>query len=274
MELTRYERWYGRDEPPVERREVRAGPLTAELDGPDLRYVSLGEVEILRRLFVAVRDRNWATVPPTLSNAELVEEDDGFAFRFQAHHVDAAVGIDLSWNGELVGTGDGTLTCTFDGTANAAFDYNRIGWCVLHPAEVAGQPYRALSSGEWSSGVLPTRIGPQRIVGEWRAPLFPSFTELELDFGGGRSVHFAFEGDEFETEDQRNWTDASFKTYSTPLALGFPHRAEKGWTGRRVVRMSVVGLTPAQRASADEPVSIRLGEVVGRVPAVGLGASS
>jgi len=26
-------------------------------------------------------------------------------------------------------------------------------------------------------------------------------------------------------EDQRNWTDASFKTYSTPLALGFPHRS-------------------------------------------------
>jgi hypothetical protein len=37
-----------------------------------------------------------------------------------------------------------------------------------------------------------------------------------------------FEGDVFETEDQRNWTDASFKTYSTPLSFPFPATLEKG----------------------------------------------
>ena len=31
-------------------------------------------------------------------------------------------------------------------------------------------------------------------------------------------AELAFEGDIFEMEDQRNWTDASFKTYCTPLA--------------------------------------------------------
>jgi len=29
-------------------------------------------------------------------------------------------------------------------------------------------------------------------------------------------------GDVFETEDHRNWTDANFKTYGTPLRLLFP----------------------------------------------------
>jgi len=273
VDLTPYERLHGRDTPPVERKALTAGPLAAELEAPDLRYVAAGDLELLRRLFVAVRDRNWGTVPPTLSNVELVEADGGFAFRYDAHYVDAALGIDFSTHGEIAGASDGTLTCTLDGEANVAFDYNRIGWCVLHPAEVAGRPYRARSGGEWSSGVLPTTIGPQSIVDGLPAPLFPSFTELEVDLGGGRTVRFEFEGDEFETEDQRNWTDASFKTYSTPLSLGFPHRAEKGQRLRQVVRMNVTGAAAASRR-ADDQVTIELGEVVGRLPPIGLGASS
>ena len=31
-----------------------------------------------------------------------------------------------------------------------------------------------------------------------------------------------FNGETFEMEDQRNWTDASFKTYCTPLSLPYP----------------------------------------------------
>ena len=78
-ELSRFQRWYGRDEPPVERREVRAGPLTAELEGPDLRYVGYGGVEVVRRLYAAIRDRNWGTVPPALSDVELDVRDDSFS---------------------------------------------------------------------------------------------------------------------------------------------------------------------------------------------------
>jgi hypothetical protein len=273
-DLTRYERWYGRDAPPAERRPLVAGPLTAELEAPDLRYVRAGDLELVRRLYAAVRDRNWGTVPPALSDLELVEAEGGFAFRFDAHHIDRELGIDFSSHGEIAGSADGTLTCTLEGEANVAFDYNRIGWCILHPAEVAGSRYRARSGGAWTDGVLPTLIGPQMIVNGLPAPLFPAFTELEIDLGGGRSVRFELEGDEFEIEDQRNWTDASFKTYSTPLALGFPHRAEQGQRFRQVVRMTFTGPAPAPRRAQEEVVGIELGDVLGSLPPVGLGASS
>ena len=36
------------------------------------------------------------------------------------------------------------------------------------------------------------------------------------------------EGETFETEDQRNWSDASFKTYGTPLALPLPVEVTSG----------------------------------------------
>mgnify|MGYP006195238293 CR=1 FL=1 len=35
-------------------------------------------------------------------------------------------------------------------------------------------------------------------------------------------------GDVFEMEDQRNWTDASYKTYVRPLALPWPYTLEAG----------------------------------------------
>src|SRR5262249_61927265 len=79
---------------------------------------------------------------------------------------------------------------------------------------------------------------------------------------------------EFETEDQRNWTDASFKTYSTPLALGFPHRAEPGRRMRQVVRIGAGGVGEAAPRRPDGPVEIELGDLVSRLPPVGLGASS
>ena len=45
---------------------------------------------------------------------------------------------------------------------------------------------------------------------------------------GGGEITIRFEGDLFEMEDQRNWTDASYKTYSTPLRLPYPAPISEG----------------------------------------------
>jgi D-apionolactonase len=51
----------------------------------------------------------------------------------------------------------------------------------------------------------------------------------------------AFEGDLFEVEDQRNWTDASFKTYCTPIGLGYPHSIQQGQKIRQLVTLTTQG---------------------------------
>ncbi|HEY1370701.1 MAG TPA: hypothetical protein VGF23_26455 [Gaiellaceae bacterium] len=273
-DLSRFQRWYGRDEPPVERREVRAGPLTAELEGPDLRYVGYGGVEVVRRLYAAIRDRNWGTVPPALSDVELDVRDDSFSLRFEARNLDSTLGVDFRWRGELVGRADGTLTASLDGAPAAAFEYNRIGWCILHPAQNAGRRFRARTPDGLVEGALPDTIGPQLIVDGLPAPIFPSFSELEVEAADGVWARFELEGDLFETEDQRNWTDASFKTYSTPLSGGFPRSATAGERVAQTVRLSVSGPQSAPPAT-DGAVEIAVGEPLGRtVPAVGLGAAS
>jgi hypothetical protein len=273
-ELSRFQRWYGRDEPPVERREVRAGPLTAELDGPDLRYVRYGGVEVVRRLYAAIRDRNWGTVPPELTNVELDVADNSFSLRFEARNADPALGVDFRWRGELVGGSDGTLTASLDGTAAEAFEYNRIGWCILHPAQNAGRRFRARTPDGPLEDMLPDTIGAQLVVGGLPAPIFPSFSELEVEVADSVWARFELEGDLFETEDQRNWTDASFKTYSTPLSGGFPRPAAAGERIAQTVRLAVSGPRDEPR-DGDGVVEIAVGGSLGlSLPAIGLGAAS
>jgi hypothetical protein len=275
-EASRFQRLRGHREPPVTPREVRAGSLTAELDGPDLRYIRLGELELVRRIYAAIRDSSWQTLPPVLSNVELDVRDESFLLAFDARNVGRGSQVDIRWHGELRGDSDGTIACEFEGMVEADFEYCRIGWCVLHPAENAGQPYRALTPSGGIQGTLPDTIGPQRVIDGLPAPLFPSFSEVEIDVAPGVRARFEFDGDLFEMEDQRNWTDASFKTYSTPLSLGFPRRAKAGQRIRQSVRL-ILADTPHDRrtpTTSANHIDITLGAPLGRaLPAFGLGAT-
>src|SRR5215218_10662306 len=69
---------YGKDEPLPPRHNLRAGPLTAVLEGGDLRYVKLGGETVVLRLYAAIRDRNWNTIEPRFLSYELDQDDDGF----------------------------------------------------------------------------------------------------------------------------------------------------------------------------------------------------
>ena len=75
-----------------------------------------------------------------------------------------------------------------------------------------------------------------------------------------RTAHLAFTGDVFESEDQRNWGDASYKTYCTPLSLPFPVTITRGDKIRQSVTLSLQGQLKAEAAiTSDERESIRIG---------------
>jgi hypothetical protein len=281
---SRYELWYGRNEPPVEVRHLRAGAVSAQLHGMDLRYVKTGDVEVVRRIYVAVRDHNWRTIPGVCSHMELDVADDHFAIGFDVRHRERA--IDFSWHGLITGSADGTITYAMEGVAASDFRYNRIGLCILHPPETAaGRPYRAETPGGPINGVLPLLIGPQRIVDGTFCALFPAVSRLIIDATDDLSVRFDFEGDLFEMEDQRNWTDNSFKTYCTPLALPWPKDAHAGQTiGQKVVITCAAAQTAAASdrargatvpASSPAAVRVTLGSALGTtLPPIGLGMAS
>jgi hypothetical protein len=248
--------------------------MLATVTGPDIRYVRAGPVEVVRRVYMALRDEDWATVPANLSNVRLDAGDDFFRLRFDARNVEADRGVDFSWQCEISGGPEPSISCSFEGVANAPFRYNRIGWCVLHPAEHAGRRVRTRLEGRLTEHELPSEIGPQPIKDGLPQALFPPFDQLEVDLEQRIRVSFELDGDLFETEDQRNWTDASFKTYSTPLSRGFPHEAKAGQRFQQTVRFSVAGAEAAHFEFEQRPVNIALGPSIGRLPALGLASAS
>jgi hypothetical protein len=250
--LSRHELWYGRDEEPPEREIVQAGELTVELEGPQIRTVRAGDVEILRGVYMAVRDEEWATVAGSLSGLELRRGEGEFASSFAMTHRQPPLSFD--WTGEIEGDNSSTISFALDGVANAAFQYCRIGFCLLHPPlECAGQRYRGRSPGGPLDGTLPLAIGPQLFKDGLDWPLFDSVSELELSLASGLRVHMRFEGDLFEMEDQRNWTDASFKTYCTPLKLGYPFDASTGQRFSQKVTIHVSGRPAAAKRGSHLP---------------------
>lgn len=257
---------YGVDEPLPARRLLRAGPLTAVLEGGDLRYVRYGDEEIVRRVYGAVRDQNWGTVIPRFTRYEVEEDDNAFAVRFTAEHVEGD--IHFRWNGSFIGTSGGVITCSFDGESAASFLRNRIGWCVLHPMAVAGLPATAVTPDAEVAGEFPERISPHQ-------PFF-DLRELRHPTRHGGEVIIRFDGDLFEMEDQRNWSDASYKTYSTPLRIPYPVRIEPGDRVRQTMTIEVKGgATTPMAEFGGEPSRVDFaGRSVAKLPPIGFGTAS
>ena len=255
--------------PTSARRVLRAGLLTAVLDGADLRFVRWGDVEIARRIYVAVRDLNWDTVLPEVLEVAVNESEDRFSVSCQCHHVEEPIGF--QWKGTITATSAGVLTYQMDGEAESEFDYAKIGLCIHHPMATVGKPYRGETRTGTVAGRFPVAIAPQIHVGEIDLPLFPPVTSLTIAQTNAVIVELSFAGERFELEDQRNWSDASFKSYSLPADLGYRFHASAGERLRDAVEISARGEVPPAAMSTDETVVVELGAAIERgVPSIGL----
>jgi len=221
--LSRRVLYHGKDEPLPEPVPLRAGPLSMIFEAGDLRYVKLDDREVIRRIYAAVRDRNWGTVLGRLENLKLDVREDSFQITYNSDHKEQA--IHFVWHGEITGAADGTIRFTFDGEAKTTFLKNRIGFCVLHPlCECAGAPCRIESvDGSVKTAAFPKLVTAEQPVGELH-----DLCAIAHEVVPGVWAEARFEGDLFEVEDQRNWIDASFKTFCTPLRLPFPVEIKAG----------------------------------------------
>lgn len=258
--------YYGVDEPLPEPRLLRAGPLTVLYEEGRLRHIRVSEGEVLRQIYVAVRDRDWKTPQPRLSNVRIDEHPMSFRIAFDAE--DRQGEIDFAWHGTITGDEQGSITFTMDGEARSTFLRNRIGFCVLHPIETcAGRPFTAHKvDGSVEHGTFPRYIAPHQPIRDMRAILY------ELSQGIGTQIRFG--GDVFETEDQRNWTDNSFKTYSTPLRISIPVEIKGGTRISQSITVSIRGEVSMMPPEQPSP-TLTIGPApVAVVPRLGLGMAS
>ncbi|MCU1518914.1 MAG: hypothetical protein JWQ75_3635 [Pseudarthrobacter sp.] len=257
-------------------RLLTAGPWTARLVGDELAHLTYADRPVLRAVKAVVRDQDWRTPQPSVGTVDVAQDDEGLQVRWTVKYA----GHGVEYDGSLTASfSPVSVGISFEGMATNAFRSNRIGLVVLHPAAEAGRDVTVEHpDGGSTAAQFPRGISPHQ----------PFMDIAALEWAdAGTAFRLSFTGDVFETEDQRNWTDASFKTYSTPLARPFPVDVAAGDTVRQSMLLEAATLEPQEAVEAAAAaaavaalgdaggpmaVTARLGGVSGRVPALAVGA--
>ncbi|MGE0005802.1 MAG: hypothetical protein AB7S92_09435 [Parvibaculaceae bacterium] len=257
---------YGTDEPAAEEIALAAGPLTALFVGGALRNIRLQDVEVVRGIYFLIRDRNWSTVVPEIRDLAVEQSEGAFKITFTAHGRTPSDGQELDWHGAIEGSGAKGISFAAWAKPESDFITCRTGFIVLHPLEKAvGCPLTIEhSDGSREETSFPDHIDPLQSFFDIRAMTHEPIA--------GVKATCRMEGGVWETEDHRNWLDASFKTYFRPLMLPWPYTVPAGEKIEQRVSLtftpSVAKLAPV---AAQALVSIAVGDRSGGVmPAIGL----
>ncbi len=256
---------FGTEEPQAEVFRLRAGRLSAELEAGKLRYVRIDDVEALRAIAFVVRGPGWETLYPALSKLEIDHDDARFTVAYDGA-IEAPCGR-LRLKAAIEGHANGSLRFEVTCEVLSDFNTNRTGFVILHPlAGVAGTPCQI----EKVDGSIEETAFPDRVMA-----LQPFFDMRAISHQVAAGIHVTcrMEGeDAWECEDQRNWTDASYKTYYRPLRLPFPYVIAKGKTVHQTFTLRVDGVAATRPSARAEPITIALGGARAEtMPRLGLG---
>jgi hypothetical protein len=223
------------------------GQLTAEIRDGALGAVTLGGVEVLRALTYPVRNADWGT------HLTVTEAEETGATSYVRRFADAGGAFTGAFR---VALASDRVEAEVSFTFAQASTVNRAGFTLLHPIR----------------GVAGTPLGIRHPDGRSTQTEFPALVspgQPARDIAGmshavsGVRVEIAMEGDVFEMEDQRNWSDASFKTYCRPLSLPRPYDVAAGETVRQRMVLTVRAegeVSPP--AGSVAPVTARMPQVM------------
>jgi len=229
---------------------LRAGPIRLKFADGELRYLCVGDREIVRRVSFVVRDHHWDTAMPEFAKLSVEKREDSFVIELEAKC--RMPTVDYEWRARITGSADGVITFEAAGEPMSDFQSNRIGICVLYGAEsLAGRRFEVRDVvGKTISGEFTQLVSPVLLAENYR--------ELSYAFEDGLRVTARVEGALFSMEDQRNYADSSYKAYA-PLPYAYP-AAPVGLSLREVVILAVEGAVPKEPEPEDANVTkIHLG---------------
>ena len=242
---------------------INAGGLSMIYENGNIRRIQCGNSEVLRMIYPSVRGKGWLTYYPVIS-----EE------KFEVYHDSFRISYDCLYTGEInfrahfliEGFADNSMVFSMDGEAITDFEKSRIGFCILHPAGFGGKSCTiGHTNGEEEVLTFPKSISPRQ-----------PFTDIRKMKWGENGCTFSldFYGDVFETEDQRNWTDASYKTYCTPISIPYPVKLQAGDKITQKVVFKMYG-TPELQKQENERININVfPDKNSHAPKIGIARSS
>ena len=212
---------------------IHFGKLSLLYDNGFVRYIRAGKIEIVRNIYFALRDNNWTTASIVRSDERSSVTPKNFEITYTATNVvdDKAV---FRWHVKIAGSESGEIGFSVDGECLAPYNRNRAGICVLHPIrDTRDKPLHITRpDGSVYESKFPSIINPHQPFFDIRKMGWPLTDDVWAEL--------QFEGDIFETEDQRNWSDASFKNYSTPLSIPYPVMLKPGDKVNQQVKLKLI----------------------------------
>ena len=200
-------------------RKLHSGEISCIYEHGRLRYLRYREAEVIRMIFFAVRDKEWNTASYTIEKEHIETNSNGFSITYTSVHElnDIRYAADIT-----IKAVENTISFAVSGKAMSSFQRNRIGICILHPVKECRTRSAVITRPDNTkyAAAFPDLISPHQP--------FKDIKEMFYSINESNTTAITFEGDVFETEDQRNWADSSYKTYSTPLDIPIPVKINSG----------------------------------------------
>ncbi|MGK7393651.1 MAG: hypothetical protein ACNS62_03725 [Candidatus Cyclobacteriaceae bacterium M3_2C_046] len=264
--LTREIIYHGSQQSQAKPIQLTAGPLELLYEQGSLRYIKLGDFEIIRMIYSALRDANWGTIPAQISGERINQGKAGFDITYKADYKQGDINFRAQYH--ISGDEKGNIVFSLEGEALSDFEKNRLGFCLLHPVfECAGKPCQVVNTANKTiSGEFPRYISPDQPLQDMKA--------IKWQINNDLKAIVEFEGDVFEMEDQRNWTDDSFKTYCTPLDIPFPAQVKKGEKFSQVIKLKFSGMLQKIKKETQGLIFELDTTKTTPIPAIGVGKST
>jgi hypothetical protein len=199
---------------------VEHGDFTFDLARAAIRNVRYKDVQMIDLLYTAIRPWDWSTLDPDEHSEDVKVTGDKCVITIKdlfAGALDARTEITIS--------NANTFSVAYELQGLAEYSVNRWGICFcLNSADWMGSTV----DSQGNQFRLPESISPQRVVDGVTQGLFPAANEMHFVAPDNRSLKVNSTGKVLEAEDQRNWTDNTYKIYSGSLSEPRPYVASAG----------------------------------------------
>jgi hypothetical protein len=236
---------------------VAHGGFTLDLAREAIRNIRYEGTQLIDLLYTAIRPLDWSTL-----------KSDEYAADVQIDGDDCVISITESLAGALIAktkvilSSSKTFSVDYELQGLAELSVNRWGICFcLNTADWMGS--RVGAAGKTYS--LEHDIFPQRVVDGVIQGLFPASNEMHFVAPDMRSLKVVSSGRLLEAEDQRNWTDNTYKIYSGSLREPRPFTTNSGRSWKQSISFEV----GAPNRTETDPTKIVVCEIEA-LPSIGV----
>ena len=236
---------------------VTHGGFTLDLAHAAIRNITYEGAQLIDLLYTAIRPLDWSTLTPDEHSEDIQVIGSNCVITI----TDEFTGVMTSQT-RVTLSDSNTFSVDYGLQGLTEYSINRWGVCIcLNTADWMGSS--VLSSGKTYS--LMEDIAPQRVVDGVIQGLFPASAEMHFVAPDQRFIKVLSDGKVLEAEDQRNWTDNTYKIYSGSLSEPRPFITKAGSVWKQSVGFEVG--SPNQTISDPSKILVREIEAL---PSIGL----